>query len=724
MRCFDRHRRRLIKRHYTFGTIKSASGTSKVEIQDSEGLPFEKIEITGSTQQDKFEGNVDEIVSLSAYEANIEDGVAGAYSNILRSAELITFPDGVESANIFLEEVSSLLEVVPEYITILSVNEALNSFKVLYSMNQIFESTETEPFYIAIADETGNNSNNNTYYSALINNCNLVIRHHLESTVPTPETPITIENANNEGINLFDRTKVTEGVQLHASGAEVTDTNYFTSDYIEIEPNTKYSSYTFAEMPTSSAHIVYRIAWYDENKAFISMGLDFSQARLRGKSFTGTSPTNAKFVRLSTNITSKYLMFNKGDFAQYKAYNSNLSVKVHSNNLLKLVDGEFVVGGITFTIKNGIITLNGIIEGTGVYAAGFGFEPVFLQPSETYILRLQKYTNNKSWISGADTNIGYASGGGIAYTSPTNGNVLETIYVYINRGEQYDNFSFAPALYLEGTETAYEKPFSDTVEIPTNIDVDGTNVPLRFSKHDKLLVDRINNKVVYTEGSYYHVFNGKEYMTFQGTYKFFIFPIGGLFGIAPIWSNTTNAYCNYLKVGSYFTMTDLNGFSCVQNERYIGFWTDRETSLADFKEWLTQLYNDGKPLIVVVKRVTPVEHDITNTDLGKALLVLRLPRGQDGMLCVNSNIEVSKLDVSYYSLEDEDKVLLTVCYVNNEGEEIKGTSSYDVRKGSKYQVIAPHIDGYKCQFNELYGVAEEDTTVVLTYEEATEDVSI
>ena len=472
----------------------------------------------------------------------------------------------------------------------------------------------------------------------------------IQDGTPTPETPIPIENANNEGINLYDGAKAIDGVQLNTSGVEVANTNYFTSDYIEIEPNTKYSSYMFVEMPTSNTNLQYRIAWYDENKAFISMGLNYSQPRLRGARFTGTSPTNAKFVRLSTDITSKYLMFNKGDFAQYKAYNSNLSVKVHSNNLLKLVDGEFVVGGVTFTIKNGIITLNGIIEGTGVLVVGFGFEPVFLQPSKTYIIRLQKYTNNKNYISGADTDIGYVGGGGKAYTSPTSGNVLATIGLYINKGEQYDNFSFAPALYLQGKETAYEKPFSETINIPTSVTVGSTNVPLLMSAYDKLTVDRLNNKVVYTEGSATKTFNGTEgwipnYWGHSQTGKNYY----QLNDVLPFPIVTYKGFSTHFMLAKWL-YTSNNSFSTEYNSdgktSIVVFRTDGVMTRDEFKVFLAEKYAEGDPVTVLLQRQTPIEHDITSTELGQKLLNLDT-QNQTNYFEITSNANAPQTPINF-----------------------------------------------------------------------------
>jgi hypothetical protein len=64
---------------------------------------------------------------------------------------------------------------------------------------------------------------------------------------------------------------------------------YYATDYIEVEPNTEYIF----------ANINKNIAYYDANKTFIPMPLSEGYAEKKCTYFYNTSPSNAKYVRLS-----------------------------------------------------------------------------------------------------------------------------------------------------------------------------------------------------------------------------------------------------------------------------------------------------------------------------------------------------------------------------------------------------------------------------------------
>ena len=128
------------------------------------------------------------------------------------------------------------------------------------------------------------------------------------------------------------------------------------------------------------------------------------------------------------------------------------------------------------------------------------------------------------------------------------------------------------------------------------------------------------------------------------------------------------------------------------------------------------------PLTIQYPLATPIEHDITDTDFGQALLNLVVPRTQSGVLRVESALPASGLEVEYYSMEKEDKVTLEVLCVSEDGEELERTS-HSVRKDSKYQVKAPLIDGYTPINESIFGVASKDAEIIFEYKEA-EDATV
>ena len=127
---------------------------------------------------------------------------------------------------------------------------------------------------------------------------------------PSPETPIEVQSVGElvtdesdsnygkykipvvvKGINLFDKTKVSEGYINDADGEyrPVADGTSYASDYIEIPPNQKfYITFT----PTHQW-----AAAYDENKQFVKGMYGYGSAK--------TMPSNAKYIRIT--IKSEYI---------------------------------------------------------------------------------------------------------------------------------------------------------------------------------------------------------------------------------------------------------------------------------------------------------------------------------------------------------------------------------------------------------------------------------
>ena len=257
------------------------------------------------------------------------------------------------------------------------------------------------------------------------------------------------------------------------------------------------------------------------------------------------------------------------------------------------------------------------------------------------------------------------------------------------------------------------------IEIPTSIDVNGKSVPLTFSEHDKLTVDGLNGKVTYTQGSAMYSYTGEE----TGTSKLSVVSGNGnnyrsyyssLFG-------EEGLRCRYNKSHtSHFEKGDWNPLSLpgtyVARYTDIIFRTDGAQTLDEFKAFLAEQYANGTPVTFMSPRETPIEHDITDTSLGKELLSLLVPKGEDGTFEVKCDIGVSSINVIYYSETKEDKVALTVRYLNLSGEEIREPRTYYVRRGSEFEIIPPHIDGYTIG-TIIKGVANSESIIRLFYKE-------
>ncbi|MBQ8545632.1 MAG: MucBP domain-containing protein [Clostridia bacterium] len=111
----------------------------------------------------------------------------------------------------------------------------------------------------------------------------------------------------------------------------------------------------------------------------------------------------------------------------------------------------------------------------------------------------------------------------------------------------------------------------------------------------------------------------------------------------------------------------------------------------------------------------PLEYDLTRTEIGQALLSLCTPKEVNGKLEVMAELGDIPIELTYYSSKEADMVNITIRYVNGDGENITDPKMHSVRLGSKYLIVAPHIDGYKRVSTEVYGVADSDTVVDLLY---------
>ena len=88
--------------------------------------------------------------------------------------------------------------------------------------------------------------------------------------------------------------------------------------------------------------------------------------------------------------------------------------------------------------------------------------------------------------------------------------------------------------------------------------------------------------------------------------------------------------------------------------------------------------------------------------------------------CSNNILEAqgaSKITATYYSNKYEDKLSLTVSYVDENGATVKGSDSYQVREGSLFSIIPPPISGYEPTVKRYDGCIKEKCEITITYKE-------
>lgn len=186
------------------------------------------------------------------------------------------------------------------------------------------------------------------------------------------------------------------------------------------------------------------------------------------------------------------------------------------------------------------------------------------------------------------------------------------------------------------------------VDIPTSIDVNGTNVPLTFSEYDKLTVDRLNNKVIYSQGSFTYSYTGEETgggmqiangngLNYQSFLEYL--PSG------PTGAFVNNVgYCSHFKKANWNPLSAPNTYATRTYD--VIFRTDGVQTLDEFKAFLKEQYENGTPVTIVKQRQEPIEHDITNTDLGQSLLNLST-QNQTNYFEISSNANAPQTPIIF-----------------------------------------------------------------------------
>ena len=404
---------------------------------------------------------------------------------------------------------------------------------------------------------------------------------------------------------------------------------------------------------------------------------------------------NANDNGMSVVLHGKNLALATEVFNKSKGYKDNV-IKDGRNCLYFKGSGsyEYVIDG-------------GFKENTRYTISFDMFSEKYGSETHSYTLRIVYTDGSLNWISGT-----FALNKWTKRTLETkSGKTIKSIgqIAWDNVPVYIDKNTF---LIYEGAVTSpeYEPYFWNEIPLPTSLEVSGEEIPLILSEYDRLVVDTSKNKVIYHNGGYY-----KDFYASSG--------MGSSTNPSKVWAKipcelTGNGYCSHFEKNSFAFENNL-GFGTSG----ISFPTSVFASTTALSDFLEEQTTNGTPLTILAEKQTPTEYDITSTELGQALLSLCVPLGASGTLEITSNLEPTSLDVVYYSEIEEDKVELTVCYVNEAGEDIAEPKAYQVRRGSKYQMVVPHIDGYTRIQESVFGVASNNDVINLTYKEDN-DVSV
>lgn len=259
--------------------------------------------------------------------------------------------------------------------------------------------------------------------------------------------------------------------------------------------------------------------------------------------------------------------------------------------------------------------------------------------------------------------------------------------------------------------TVYNEEFREEVSVPTEARP-STIIPLKLGEYSTITADRINNKVIMSRGSQFVNTSPQSYIYAQSHSS------GRTLFRLSLGYTIIGALCTHFPVEELTdenVSSNVNRCFIIPNDRYAYISLEGITTVDDFKSWLQTEIDKGTPLQILIFMVSPVVQEIQDSDVGRQLMNVRTPLGQNAIFSVEDNLPPTSIHVSYYSLEQQDEITLTVNFVDYLGVYIHPSKSYAVRKNSRYRITPLNIEGYKPSIPYYEGFAAEDTEITLTY---------
>ncbi|MBQ4585110.1 MAG: MucBP domain-containing protein [Clostridia bacterium] len=279
---------------------------------------------------------------------------------------------------------------------------------------------------------------------------------------------------------------------------------------------------------------------------------------------------------------------------------------------------------------------------------------------------------------------------------------------------------FTNFIVSKDEEKPYQPYFAPvTVNIPSEVTLtDGTVVPLRFakvSKADYMLVDKLNNSVKYVRNIGY-------IKSPKGTYAYKYNNMNGVQCANSLEQqlNRAKGKCTHSRrVGDFYTENSIwVGVSSSKNVYWVGIFDVLGiTTVEEFNAWVNEQEANGTPVELLYELNTPIEYDLTDTDLGKQLLALAIPYGNDGIITFDSDgLLPSAVKCEYETIDDtlEDKLSLTIFYKDTEGNELAPSQVHLLRKDTSFSVVPIDIPGYM-SMGSYEGVIKEDTEITIEF---------
>lgn len=355
-------------------------------------------------------------------------------------------------------------------------------------------------------------------------------------------------------------------------------------------------------------------------------------------------------IENSTNVSVELRGINLANMYAYKSYNASWKTTIT-------------------TLENGDVQIDGGAAYTDIWTGSAGNADVSyvegknpLLKAGTYTLSFRPVTSSyfyslisKETNTRVDFNFSFSKNGDIRYTTFS---IDEECYLRF--GKQLGNGCiFGDLSLVEGSDVLPYEPYLEpvTAQIPNEVTLaDGTVVPLYMGEGDTLTIDKIANKVTYKSLFYQYTFTGNEdgwtnvtsSLNKEGKSRFSNKTV-----LKPYSKRGTEfkRYCTLSEVkqiGGQVIDSDFGvqlyfiGSDGKTNSKSVYFTLPTMTT-TEFKQWLKD-----NPTTLRYEVETPIEYDLTDTDLGQQLLTLaNNTQNATNIINISADVPVSNLNVDY-----------------------------------------------------------------------------
>lgn len=447
----------------------------------------------------------------------------------------------------------------------------------------------------------GTTVNNLTFYPMLIKGTEDKPYEQYGAS-PSIDYPSEIKTVGSN-VNLIptDETDWEQGT-IDSGTPEYSTTRIRTADYCPI----KYYEQTIS-LVNSDSYVFRNIHYYDSNKTYINnqFALDGNKTPTFSK-LTFTPPAAAMYFKAviakkdNSALTPNKIRdikpkLEKGTMATLWSPHNQGSVEIDvvNKNFLNIANiEETTKGGITYSIKNGILKLNG--------TATAGLD---IKLSKNIKIKKGKYTHSSSYIQSglyiSFDNLGYtmisSTVGKKRTIEITEDTTYKRYFIWIDKGTVLNNVEIKLQLEVGDTATDFVEHQSQSAIMPIQQEMLTGDYVADVEHHEW-------GKLVLTGDESFNLDS-----TYQGIAQFSLFKNAEWLN-----DNIIRAISNCFKGvqfnGSWTkdnTITTIGGGN-------IRIMTSKYTTIDTFKAWLKSLYQAGTPVIIYYKLATPVDLALTD----------------------------------------------------------------------------------------------------------------